>query len=632
MKPSGRPTVGRGLVVLLVCMTLWAVPVSAEAQGETAIELRMERPWFGPDAPLAMEVDVHNPSDEPLTDLRISTALYERVRSRSALRIAFDGGLPSTPLEAFTSRLPDIPPGATRTLRISEDTDTLGAFPDAPDGVYPVSVGVRSSTGPALAEAVTAVAFLSSRPPRPLGLLPVVMVAPDPILDPGGDLLPGSPERLETLTASLESLRDVEVPFGLTVSPVFLGEAAQLPEENASAPLRALAERADVLLAPNTWTRLTDLQDGPEVALAEGRRLLEEGLGTETTALVHPPDLVLDDEALEGLADAGRAALVDGTVLGDTQVTPARPVRAAGTILIPTDAPLAEALAAADGSLDTGRAVADTAMLYFEQPGLRRTVAVAVEPGPAGLGFLDALGRAPWIRIVESAEATTLDAPEAAPDLPAVPSPPEAYTRAVASAEDALGRFEGYTLPDNPIAARLRAALGSAGSTALWDEDWNGGRRYAGRILDVLRAEEGLLEIARTAVTFTSSRGEVPVTVINNADYPVSVRIELSSPKVRFPEGESATIEGLRPPGETVTFNAVTESSGTFPLTVTLTSPDTETTLAHREVIVRSTAVNTVALVLTSAAALFLIAWYGRRFLLRRRSGNPHPRGSSSRD
>lgn len=628
---TSRSGVGRGLAVALVCGVLGAVPIRAGAQGEAPLEVRLERPWFGPETPLTFEVEVQNPSSEPLSEGRVSAALYERVRSRTALRAAFAGELPATPLEALTFRLPEVPPGDTRTLRIEED-DLDDAFEGAPDGLYPLSVGVRRSTGPTLSEAVTAVAFLGTTPPRPLNLLPVVVADPGPALDPTtGEPLPGID--LDVLPHTLTTLAEgPAVPFGLVVSPTALRELEVIAQQDAEGPSVPTlpAGPGRLLRTPATWARLPDLTDVPG-ELDEARRLLSERLASDPVPVVYPPGLVVDERSLEALPDDVRAVLVDGTLLGESNVTPARPLRVGGLVLVPTDLALGDAVTTSDGAPDVDRAVAETAMIYFERPGTERTLAVPIEPSDGGAAFVRALNEAPWLRPLSASEAAAVEATEADPTFPDVVAPPDAFRRAVRAADDAVGELEGYTLPDNALVGRLRAALGVARSTALWADDWATGRRYAGDVVDVARAQHRLVEISDSTVTFTSRRGEVPVTVMNRADYPVRLRIELSSPKIRFPEGATAAVEDLGPPGKTVTFPAVTESSGTFPLTVTLTSPDGRTTLDRRELIVRSAALNTLAVVVTSAAALFLVVWYGRRVIHRRGAREHQPAGRPDR-
>jgi hypothetical protein len=61
------------------------------------------------------------------------------------------------------------------------------------------------------------------------------------------------------------------------------------------------------------------------------------------------------------------------------------------------------------------------------------------------------------------------------------------------------------------------------------------------------------------------------------------------------------------------------QTTGRFPMTVQILAPEGGL-IAQSQMIVRSTAYNRVALVVTAGAVLFLLVWWGRRFL---------PRGAS---
>jgi hypothetical protein len=106
----------------------------------------------------------------------------------------------------------------------------------------------------------------------------------------------------------------------------------------------------------------------------------------------------------------------------------------------------------------------------------------------------------------------------------------------------------------------------------------------------------------------------------------VRVRVEVESPKLRFPQGAARDLEPLNPPGQLVTFPALTDASGTFPLKVRITSPDGGVLVGETELVVRSTAYNVVALALTLGAAGFLVFWSVGRLLRRRQSGGSAPR------
>jgi hypothetical protein len=78
------------------------------------------------------------------------------------------------------------------------------------------------------------------------------------------------------------------------------------------------------------------------------------------------------------------------------------------------------------------------------------------------------------------------------------------------------------------------------------------------------------------------------------------------------------------PPAErTLTFAVRAKTTGRFPIRVQVRTPGRDSasqTITQSEVVVRSTVYNRLALFLTIGAALFLLMWWGRRFLPRARS------------
>ena len=120
-------------------------------------------------------------------------------------------------------------------------------------------------------------------------------------------------------------------------------------------------------------------------------------------------------------------------------------------------------------------------------------------------------------------------------------------------------------------------------------------------------------------VTFTSRRGEIPITVLNRTGHPARVSVRLTSAKLTFPDGNPRAVDPLPVGGATLTFPALAEATGTFPLKVEVRSADGRVLLGEADVVVRSTAANVLALAVTVGAGLFLMAWYVRRWWLSRR-------------
>jgi hypothetical protein len=119
-------------------------------------------------------------------------------------------------------------------------------------------------------------------------------------------------------------------------------------------------------------------------------------------------------------------------------------------------------------------------------------------------------------------------------------------------------------------------------------------------------------------ITLTSSTGSgVPVTVRNDAEEALRVSVQLVS------EGLSGTptrdLE-LRPGEEqTVTFRVDLLRTGRFLVELQVLAPAGRV-IQRERLVLRSTVYNRIALVITIAAALVLLALWARRFLPRRTS------------
>jgi hypothetical protein len=136
-----------------------------------------------------------------------------------------------------------------------------------------------------------------------------------------------------------------------------------------------------------------------------------------------------------------------------------------------------------------------------------------------------------------------------------------------------------------------------------------GVNQYLGR----LRVPAG-----NSTITLTARRGEIPVTFLNETAQPLRVRVRLRSDKMLFPTGDERVLD-LPPRSTTVRFTVETRSSGTFPLSLTVTSPDGALQIQQTEVNVRSTFVSNVGLFLTIGAIVFLGLWWGNDVRRRRK-------------
>jgi hypothetical protein len=149
------------------------------------------------------------------------------------------------------------------------------------------------------------------------------------------------------------------------------------------------------------------------------------------------------------------------------------------------------------------------------------------------------------------------------------------------------------------------------------------GRTFIDSAYEVIQQTYKRVVVSPGLVTLTSRQGNILVTLRNFTGYTIRVRIVLiADRRISFVKGESQKIT-LPPLQRTLTFAVRAETTGRFPVKVRVQTPGDPgipQTITETEVLVRSTAYNRIALVLTIGAALFLLGWWGRRFLPRRRS------------
>lgn len=134
----------------------------------------------------------------------------------------------------------------------------------------------------------------------------------------------------------------------------------------------------------------------------------------------------------------------------------------------------------------------------------------------------------------------------------------------------------------------------------------------------------------KRTITITSLAAKIPISVASRDRTPLDVDLRLSS--CPLPAGSVGCRNGdlsfthhvfrlspLLPGNRTIEVHVSARSSGDFFLYLELTTPDGGTILADSRVLIRSTAISGVAIVLTVVAAAFLVLWWGRSALRRRR-------------
>lgn len=434
----------------------------------------------------------------------------------------------------------------------------------------------------------------------PVRVAVVVEAAPEPLLGPDGQPLDETGDRLDASRRALERLFGSPVPITVSVSPVFVDELRLLGARasRTHAALLRLVSAHPLMTRPRTDVQLPHLTSREEMKaeLRAGADATVRQTNERPLPLLHPPALDVSTAVLQTARDAKLSAVL----VGSREITGS--VRAEGIQLVPT-------LASSGGP-------ATPELIDGIEEGNDDAIAVV----------LDVEGATQAVAALSSDERFTVvpitdllgDVPERPVAFPAGARPPEYYWQAVARAEGALAAFSSYTPGNNSTRETLDLLLDLARSSAHWRDQWERASELAGAIADRVTEERALVSSSSGSVTLTSERGTVPVTVINNAHYPVRVLVRVRSPRLNFPEGASQ-VASVSPRGATLTFAVEAESSGTFPMTVSVNSPDGSIEFNQSEVLVRSTAARVPALVLTAGAALFLLAWSSRGFIRRKR-------------
>lgn len=456
-----------------------------------------------------------------------------------------------------------------------------------------------------VAVALVAAAPASAQDEPGVELALVVPIASPPLYGADGRPDPDIDERLSSTAATLRALIGLaaRLPLALAPSPLLCDELRVLGEVAAPvvSELRVAAAAMPLLSAPYADVRLSSLEDdavSDEIEL--GRERVRACAEAPPVRTLFPPDLALSRTVLDQAVEAGA-----GVVLAPIDRVRRRPLRAADAVLLPA------------AEVEAGMTTDDAYALFS---GAERAVAV-VRPGrPDLVTFLGALADDPRVTLRTLAEIA--DEPVPGRATFADPGrPPAAYVDALLDARRQLDRLNGFTLSGDTRRAVLSTWLARARSSAEWDADWEIGRQRADRVGASVRGVIAGVEVSGGSVTFTSRRGSIPVTITNESRGPLRLRVALSSPKLTFANGPSRVVT-VEPPGDTVLFEALARSTGAFPVSVRVTSPDGRVRFGTAEVTVRSTAANIAALALTAGAALFLAAWYLRLLARRRRAGS----------
>jgi hypothetical protein len=663
-----------------LALSLLAPIVPARAQEQETFPVRLtlvdQTPFATPKQRIRLTIRATNLGPEPLGNLDMTLSVYYPARSRSE----YEQALREEPPAVFETKPYPVDgvldPAAERTLSIQQPIPQLAAAGGS--ALHPLKVQLQSQ-GIRVGLLRSVLVFVTERPRLPLNVSLTFVLDERVAVRPGGALADdrlersiGPGGRLETIVATIEQ---IPIPVTLVVAPLTLDQLDRMSrgyrvigstgarDAPAGSPeaerarimlerIRGLARNPAIevvplpLASPSVPALVTaDLTSDLKSHLVRGRDLASALLGVPlSTAMFRPPGAALSNASVGALA-----ALDVETLLVDADTLPPPPglilsppatavvdAGARGTLGAITPDPGIESMLETDigdPALQAQWVVGALSAIYFEQPGVDRGAAIMFgeddAPNPELLRALflrlrraspEVSPRTSWLRPVKASRLalTTVSPPFAQREL--VPSPvtnlSPTFLAELRRARTAIEEFESVTNQAGAFVERLKTLLLTS-EGAHYTEDERDGlaflrtvRRGVNREFDKVRPPSG------TSVTLTSRQGMIPLTLTNSTGYSLRLRVTLLSPRLEFLQEGDTRLVVLDRPRQALSFPVLAQTTGRFPVRIVLRTPR-GAHIAESRVVVRSTALNTRALLITIAAALFLLFLWARRLVLR---------------
>jgi hypothetical protein len=675
MRRSRAPHLVLGLLLILGT----AAPARAQPGGlEATIRLVSQTAWTTPEHPvLRITIQIDNVGDQTIPDAVVGWRLGQKVTSRVEYETSLVDG-PSFAAAADTVfRAEDLEPGTSTEVAIRIDTTATEAIEDD-SGVYPLQLELRSG-GELVASLTTAAVHIVRKPLKRVLLSWWTELATPIAFGPDGTMIDAGFEAALAsgggIVAQVEALLDrlrSETPgtaLDLVVSPVALDQLERAADgyersDGTSVPSDAPAPQA----ARETLARIEEIAASPQARLhampfAAPRlpALLSSGLATHLDAqwrlgdetferilgeqpdptVARPPGLALDQASIDAMASRGASTILGAadSVERPPQDNGFAPPPAATlflssggdvTLLLP-DPGATSLLSSPDLREDPVLAaqvlLGELATIWKEQPvppdDIQRGLALDLLPDlPAGFWrpAMARLSNAPFLEPVyaEDLRDGILPPPELAtlgPNEPEVFS--DAYVDDLMATAHRVNTFGSVVEEPAGEVDQLRRALFTAEASQYIPSEGSG-RVWINAVNDVVdRTFDGIAPDTSRPLTFTSRSVTIPLRMGDPGGRVLNVRVALASGRVDF-LGVNEQAITLDQPDQVLKFPVEVKAAGPSSIDVIVRSPD-GVELSRAVLLVRSTAVNPIALLITVGAGLVLVALWSRR-LFRRRS------------
>ena len=551
------------LVVFAAAAPLLASGTTAEA-APAEVELRLTSfapvsVGYGQTVRVSGTVTTSSTIDDVVVRFEIGGT---RFITRSAVTEAAAAPPDTTPIPGAEDNLGKVRRGETKTFRIAFPSSDL---PFDTSGVYPMKVTANDADTGVEVSAVSS--FLpwapdgvGNIPSRLLMFWPVIgdaaaTTSPDP--ETRDDLLADSIEpggRLETLVAAGQRAEATWL-----VDPAVLDQTAALHSEVGDDWLEEVADRSERgglsalaygdpdVAAVAAAGRPSFLQQGQRKAQRVTSRLLP---GTARTDLAWPADGAADEDTIGTAARAGNAfVLIDEE---NAPLTTPQTFTPSGRIAWDdpeVDVLLADesvsALVATPAStpndvlLARQRFLAETLLHVQEAPSAPRLLVVTPPRrwAPSSLWaeeLVSSIRKASWLNPVSLSEAVQPSPPPFERQTPVIPSESAEHqlsSQLVIDAQAALidnRRFAAILTRPGQLSAPFDDALFDSVSTA-WRGEADAASASQERVIGQLQTLRNRVRIVSKGGTLSDDRGSFPVSIRNELDQPVVVRLGVTS-------------------------------------------------------------------------------------------------------
>ncbi len=637
------------------------------------VSLVSQSTWVALRQTFTMKLHLDNPTLAAKPDAAIAVTVYQSTTSRTGFDDVVQGRNLGGTFYVHTTAVASLQPDARRDVTLAfglAGSDTRPTIGITRPGVYPVKVELVN-TGVASGSFVTWLVAVDTGSTKPiekkLSVAFVWQVAADPIELPDGtddpkvvaQLEPGG--RLDKIAGVLGAASGFR--YSVALSPETVAAWARLGRRDhkiASSfkSVRAAANAATTEVLPTTYVPIdvaalegAGLGHYLPAEYAKGAAALQSALGvnpaaTAQSAFVDPAPT--SDAVVNDLRDM----LIDRIAVREQALIPVNhqfsPAQAfvldttGGESRGVATAPFIETLfnGPEPSTLRAERVVAALAEVAYETPSIARGIVIAPSARwnpdlPTITTVVSALRSLPLVQpaTLDDMFATVSNEQALGTNVQrrlvsAVPPPtPVDPTEYVTTATE-LSAYADVVGSQDPVVVKGSLTLLTMLSTSIPAE-----RAHAelAQIDAAVRAFTAGVTADEKRITLTSRNAAVPLTFENNLkpERDVKVRVHLDSAKLRFPNGADQYVT-LKPGSNTIRFNVEARASGTFPMTISVTSPNGSLAFGPPVLVtVRSAVFGGWAVGLTVAALVFLAGWWANHFRRtrknRRRVNTPAP-------